>query len=546
MIDDYREHPSGLPGACVAELLCDRHDPASVAFTVRGRDGLSADLTYGELHDRSARLASGLASLGVGRGDHVATLMSKGLDLVTTLLAVWRLGAVYLPLFTAFGPGAVGDRLRRANVRVVVCDEHERHKLEPGTELGGRPSWRVVNTGGTLCDGDVRFADLLHGPPTTAPVAVGPDGPMIVLFTSGTTGRPKEVQVPVRALASFECYLTYGLGVTGDDVYWNVADPGWAYGLYNAVVAPLLVGRRSVLVASKFTVEETWRVLAEYGVTNLAATPTVFRALRASGRPGGDLALRRVSSAGEPLNPDVVEWSRREFGTAIRDHYGQTELGMVLGNHHHPAVSREIRPGSMGQELPGWTAAVLAEDRDEVVGPDQIGRLVIDVRASPLMWFEGYRNDPRATAERFSRDRRWYVTGDLARRDGDGYFHFSSRDDDVIIMAGYRIGPFDVESVLLNHPAVVEAACVSTADDLRGEVIEAFVVLRTAVEPSAELVNHLQGLVRNQYGAHAYPRRVHFVDELPKTESGKIQRAALRMRAAEQQPVPADSASRRS
>ncbi|WP_236792164.1 AMP-binding protein [Amycolatopsis sp. GM8] len=523
--DEFRAHPSGLPGACVAELLCDRHDADSVAFKVITRDGSTVDVTFGRLRERSERLAAGLASLGVGPGDRVATLMSKGVDLVTTQLAVWRLGAVYLPLFTAFGAGAIGDRLRQANAKVVVCDEPERHKLE-------QPSWTVVNTGEVVRDRDVRFADLLGFPAATAPVAVGPDGTMMVLYTSGTTGTPKGVPVPVRALASFECYFRYGLGVSDDDVYWNAADPGWAYGLYYSIIAPLLAGTCSILVSGKFAVEDTWRMLSEYGVTNFAAAPTVFRALRASTGAHGALALRRVSSAGEPLNPDVVEWSRRELGVAIHDHYGQTELGMVLGNHHHPAVPGEIKPGSMGQSLPGWTAEVLANDRDVVLGAGRLGRLAIDVAASPLMWFDGYLDRPEATAERFSADRRWYLTGDLAQRDEEGFFFFSSRDDDLIIMAGYRIGPFDIESVLISHPLVAEAACVAAADDLRGEVIEAFVVLRAAAEPSGDLAEDLQELVRNRYGAHAYPRRVHFVADLPKTPSGKVQRAELRNRTA--------------
>ncbi|GHF31956.1 acetyl-CoA synthetase [Amycolatopsis bartoniae] len=530
--DEFRDHPSGLPGACVAELLCDRHDADSLAFKVITRDCSAFGLTFGRLRERSERLAAGLASLGVGRGDRVATLMSKGVDLVTTQLAIWRLGAVYLPLFTAFGAGAIGDRLRQANAKVVVCDEPERHKLEPGVELGPQPSWTVVNTAEVVGGKDVRFADLIGFPPGAAPVAVGPDGTMMVLYTSGTTGSPKGVAVPVRALASFECYFTYGLGVSGDDIYWNAADPGWAYGLYYAIVAPLLLGRCSMLVAGKFTAEDTWRILSEYGVTNFAAAPTVFRALRASSRLGGGTpALRRVSSAGEPLNPDVVEWSRKVLGAAIHDHYGQTELGMVLGNHHHPSVSGEIRPGSMGRALPGWTTEILLGDRDEVLGAGRLGRLAIDVSASPLMWFEGYLDRPEATAERFSADRRWYLTGDVAQRDEEGFFYFSSRDDDVIIMAGYRIGPFDVESVLISHPVVAEAACVAAADDLRGEVIEAFVVLRAGIEPPGELAGELQDLVRKRYGAHAYPRRVHFVAELPKTPSGKVQRAVLRRRA---------------
>lgn len=528
------DHASTRMDACVATLLCDRHDPSATAFAVVDSAGAVHEYTFGELRERSSRLASGLAGLGVRQGDRVASLMSKNIELVLTQLAAWRLGAVYVPLFTAFGPQAIGDRLRRADVKVVVCDEHERPKLSPSPELGQHTTWTLVNTSKSAPAEDVSFDELLKHPGQPNPVTIGPDGDMMLLFTSGTTGKPKMVSVPTRALASFESYFLLGLGVTSDDVYWNIADPGWAYGLYYSIVAPLTVGHRSLLATAKFAVDDTWRILSQLGVTNFAAAPTVFRALRAS-NPSRDAMpeLRRISSAGEPLNTELIGWSTRHLGAPVHDHYGQTELGMILGNQHHPDVAREIRPGSMGVPLPGWELVVLAPDRDEPLGPDQIGRLAVDTTASPSMWFGGYLDDPAATAERFSRDGRWYITGDVARYDPDGFFYFSARDDDVIVMAGYRIGPFDVESVLIGHPAVAEAACVAVTDDLRGEVIKAYVVLSNGWEGTPELSRELQDLVKQKYAAHAYPRHVEFTHELPKTPSGKIQRALLRQRRTE-------------
>jgi acetyl-CoA synthetase len=214
----------------------------------------------------------------------------------------------------------------------------------------------------------------------------------------------------------------------------------------------------------------------------------------------------------------------------VFDHYGQTEAGMLVNNHHHPALRRPLKPGSMGQPMPGWTVRVLWADRDEVAPPGTVGRLAADLPASPLTWFRGYAGNPAKSAEKFTGDGRWYLTGDVASADDEGYIHFSARDDDVIIMAGYRIGPFEVESVLATHPAVAECAVIAVPDEVRGEVLEAFVVPAAGQPGSAELEGQLQRHVKDRYAAHAYPRAVHFVAELPKTPSGKVQRFVLRQR----------------
>jgi acetyl-CoA synthetase len=245
--------------------------------------------------------------------------------------------------------------------------------------------------------------------------------------------------------------------------------------------------------------------------------------------PAG-LRLRRASSAGEPLTPEVITWAEEHLGVPVRDHYGQTEHGMVIANGWAEAVQAPVRPGSMGRPLPGWSAAILAEDSATVLPPGQVGRVAVEVAGSPLLWFTGYAGAPEKTAERYTDDGAWYVTGDAGSVDEDGFFSFSARDDDVIIMAGYRIGPFDVESVLITHPRVMETAVIGVPDALRGEVLEAFVVLRAGDTGDEQLAADLQQLVKQQFAAHAYPRSVHFVDELPKTPSGKVQRYVLRDR----------------
>jgi acetyl-CoA synthetase len=517
----------GAPDAWLARLLCDDHPADQVAFTVVEPDLTSRDISYGTLRERSQRVAAGLADLGIGPGDRVAVLMGKSADLVVALLAIWRRGAVHVPLFTAFAPPAIALRLTAGDAKLVIVDADQRGKLDPSAELPVDPPWQVVTAGGEGRGNDLAFADLLRTDPSAVePAVIGGDGTFVLIFTSGTTGAPKGVPWSVRALAHLVVYLEYGCDVRAEDVYWNVADPGWAYGLGFAIVAPLAAGRRSVLLHGGFTAELAWRVLARIGVTNLAAAPTVYRALRNAPVPE-PVSLRCASSAGEPLTPELIPWAQASLGAEVRDHYGQTEVGVFIVNGWHPEIRRPIKSGSMGYVLPGFTVEVLLPDADQIAPAGVLGRIAVD-RTSPLWAFPGYHRASGQMPPRISDDGRWYLTGDIAARDEDGAFFFSSRDDDVILMAGYRIGPFEVESVLVDHPDVAEAAVIGVPDELRGEVIEAFVVPRSGVTPSEELTKALQQQVKTQFAAHAYPRAVHFVDALPRTPSGKIQRYMLR------------------
>lgn len=495
------------PDADAAALLVDRHDPEAVAFTTIEVDGdeiVSTNLTFGELADRSKRFATVLADRGISRGDTVGVLMGKRSELVVALVAIARLGAVYIPLFTAFAAPAIEMRLTAGAARVVVTEPSQVDKL------GGSDASVIV--AGEQFDDLIAAAD-----PLERSVAVGGDGTLILLFTSGTTGAPKGVPVPVRALAAFSCYMIYGLDVSEDDVFWNAADPGWAYGLYYGVLGPLAIGRPNLLLHAGFSAALTARIFTDFGVTNFASAPTVYRTLSKDPSISG-FTLRHASSAGEPLTPDVIDWAKKALGTEVRDHYGQTEHGMFVNNHWHDDVRADVVPGSMGFPMPGYTAGIVD------------GQIAIDVAASPLIFFTGYLDAPDKTAARFTEDGAWYLTGDTGRVDDDGRFYFTARDDDVIIMAGYRIGPFDVESVLITHPSVVDVAVVGRPDELRGEVLEAFVVVVDGIDGSAELEAELQQLVKTGFAAHAYPRTVHFVDALPKTPSGKIQRFLLRQR----------------
>lgn len=512
----------------VADLLCDRYPADTVAYTVLDEALEPHPLTYGSLRAASERLAAALAARGVGPGDRVATLMGKSRNYLVTLMAIWRLGAVHVPLFTAFGAGAVALRLSGSRAVAVVCDPGQRAKLdEPEVQaLGCR-----ILVNGTATGDDLALDALIASGATGFPAARRKAGdPFIQIYTSGTTGNPKGVLVPIRALAAFRAYAEFALDLRPDDVFWCAADPGWAYGLYFGVIATFSTGTPSLLLEGGFAAEKTLAVLAREGVTNFAAAPTVYRALRAAGDAPdrASLRLRCASSAGEPLTPEVNDWARDALGLAVHDHYGQTEAGMLINNHHAPALRRPIRAGSMGQVMPGWTGAVLHDTLDEPVPVGERGRVAMDLSLSPLAWFAGYDDNPEKSAEKFSADGRWYLTGDTGSVDADGYFTFSARDDDVIIMAGYRIGPFEVESVMLTHPAVAEAAVIAAPDAVRGEVIEAYVVLEPAFEASPALAAEIQTWVKTRYAAHAYPRQVHFIAALPKTPSGKVQRFVLK------------------
>ncbi|MBS0506334.1 MAG: AMP-binding protein [Proteobacteria bacterium] len=490
------------PDLCVAEMLCDRHPQADTAFILADAQLNFQRLSYGELAQASRRLASGLAARGIVRGARVGVLMAKTRQLPIVLLALWRLGAVHVPLFTAFAGPAIAMRVQAAQASLIVSDPDQAPKLA-GIDIPVLESGAPIDL---LIDGHQ---------PLARSERIGPDGIFLQLYTSGTTGAPKGVPVPAFAIASFIAYMRYGFDVRADDLFWNGADPGWAYGLYYAVVGPLAIGRANVLLAAGFSSELTRRVVDALGVNNFASAPTVYRALRRDGvrfaRP-----LRVASSAGEPLTPDITAWSPEALGATVLDHWGQTEQGMGIVNCWDERLRSEVRPGSMGQALPGFVAGTVGD------------AIALSVAHSPLMWFKTYVDAPDKTAERFTPDGQWYLTGDAGRHDGADFF-FASRDDDVILAAGYRISPFDLESIIAGDPAVAEVAVVGRrhAGSISGEVIEAFVVLGRDADTEG-LAERLQRRVREHYGAHAYPRHVHFVTSLPKTPSGKVRRVELR------------------
>jgi acetyl-CoA synthetase len=529
---DYAEfHRSFDAGALAAKLsgdlatginacveCCDRHAGSGrVAVNYESVSGESRAITFDELKARSAQVANLLVRHGVGPGDRVSGLLPRIPELVAFILGAWRAGAVYQPLFTAFGPKAIEHRLKTSEAKVVVTDRENRPKLD-GLEVA--PA--IMTIGGHADDIDFNAA----ADSETAefePVMRRGDDAFLMMATSGTTGLPKGLKIPLRALVGFEAYMRYALDVRDDDVFWNIADPGWAYGLYYAVTGPLLIGHQTVMYDGPFSVESNARIVGRLGVTNFAGAPTAYRLIIAEGPEAAEPLKRNIrvaSSAGEPLNPEVMRWFRQHVGCNLYDQYGQTECGMVLANHH--GLSHAVREGSAGFPMPGFTLAVVSEDGEPVEKGGQ-GILAVVRSRSPLFFFDGYLG---REGEDWVGD--YYLTGDTVEENEDGTISFVGRSDDVISSAGYRIGPFDVESCLLEHPAVAESAVVGKPDRERGEIVKAFVILSPGHAAGEALAEDLRQHVRARLGKHAYPREIAFPESLPKTPSGKIQRFILR------------------
>ena len=499
--------------ACVE--CCDRWaDGDRIALEWFGVDGSHRRVSYAQLREKAARFANHLASRGIGKGDVVAGLLPRIPDLLVVVLGAWRAGAIYQPLFTAFGPAAVESRVTAAGgsqAKLIVTDAANRPKLD-----------NVPDCPPVLLTGAAFDEALAQASPDFAPVMLTGKDPFVVLFTSGTTGKPKGVRYPLALLLPVAVYMRDAVDLRPEDSYWNVADPGWAYGMLYAVMGPLLLGQTTTFYEGPFTLDSTLRILAERKITNLAAAPTAYRLLMAA----GDAAmapvahqLRVASSAGEPLNPEVIRWAERALHAPLNDHYGQTEVAMLVNNHHR--LAHVIKPGSAGLPMPGFAAAVLDENDKEA--PRNTPGVLAIRRDSPLFFFDGYW---KAETPALRGD--WYITGDTMLQDEDGHFFFVGRNDDIITSAGYRIGPFDVESAVMEHPAVAEVAVIGKPDPERTEIVQAFVVLKPGAEGTDALKDEIQQLVRRRLSTHAYPRDIQFRDALPKTPSGKVQRFLLR------------------
>ncbi|WP_180109344.1 MULTISPECIES: AMP-binding protein [unclassified Acinetobacter] len=504
---------------------CDRHaiDQDKVALYWQGKDGRKEQYTFAELQQWSSQFANFLKSQGVQKGDRVSGLLPRTVELLVVILGSWRIGAVYQPLFTAFGPKAIEHRLHLAQSKLVISDVGNRSKLD---EVAHCPQIVTVadRSGQGIQQGDLNFWDEVKAQSTACEfVLQSINDPFLLMFTSGTTGPAKPLEVPLKALIAFGQYMKNAVGLREDDSFWNIADPGWAYGLYYGITGPLLLGHATLFYEGGFSIDSLCQIVDDYKVTNLAGAPTAYRMMMAAD-PEQMAKLkgkfRVVSSAGEPLNPEVFRWFKQVLDAPIFDHYGQTEVGMVVCNHH--GLQHDIRAGVAGYASPGYRVAVVDEQGQELAAGTP-GVLAVDISQSPMMWFGGYKESRKSPFVKH-----YYLTGDTAELHADGSMSFVGRNDDVITTSGYRIGPFDVESALLEHDAVIEAAVIGVPDPDRTEIVKAFVILAEHVTASEELAEQLGQFVKKRLSAHAYPRLVEFVQELPKTPSGKIQRFLLR------------------
>ena len=546
--DEAREALDGLPhgrGLNIAHEAVDRHAATDrrhrVALRWLGRHGEHQDLTYGDLAKATSRFANVLEYLGVEEDDRVVALSGRIPELYVTALGTLKHRSVFCPLFSAFGPEPIRQRLQLADARVLVTSEALYRKkvaaLRP--ELPALRHVLLVGNSGEVTDVDATVDfhkllgeadDVFEIPPTA------PEDMALLHFTSGTTGSAKGAVHVHEAVVAHHTTGRLALDLHPDDVFWCTADPGWVTGTSYGIVAPLTNGVTSIVDEADFDAERWYRTLQDERVTVWYTAPTAIRMLMRAGMElprRYDLSqLRFIASVGEPLNPEGVVWGQEALGLPIHDNWWQTETGGIMIANY---ASMPIKPGSMGRPLPGVEAAILRRDeRDDIVLHNE-GAAVVEnddvegelaVRPGWPSMFRGYLHEDERYRSCFVGG--WYRTGDLARRDADGYFWFVGRGDDVIKSAGHLIGPFEVESALMEHPAVAEAGVIGKPDPLAGEVVKAFVALRPGYEPSDELNLELIGFARKRLGPAVAPREIAFVDRLPLTKSGKIMRRSLK------------------
>ncbi|WEI04581.1 AMP-binding protein [Acinetobacter johnsonii] len=517
-----QEQLVGQPNAINAYIeCCQRYvGQQKTALIWEGKNGESEQWSFEQLDVASAQVANYFKSIGIQVGDCIAGLLPRTPELLITILATWRIGAIYQPLFTAFESKAIEHRVLTANTKLIVTNAEQRPKLNH-VEV---KHILTVNAGTNLTSNETDFwQEIKQQSDQCEAVLRSFDDDFLMMFTSGTTGLAKSVPVPLKAVLAFKGYMQHAVDLREDDSFWNLADPGWAYGLYYGITGPLSLGHSIIMDERAFSVDHAVEVIKKYRVSNLTGSPTAFRmffGFKEKFDPSIKTHLRAVSSAGEPLTPEVIHWFNNDLNVNIYDQYGQTELGMVIANHH--ALEHEKKVGSAGFANPGHRFAVLDANYQEVKR-GEIGTLAIDFSQSPLTWFKGYGGNNRKAFVG-----QYYLTGDTVKLNEIGGIDFVGRADDVITTSGYRVGPFDVESTLLECAEVLESAVIGKPDPERTEVVKAFVVLKPQYQASKELDSKLQAYVRSRLSKHAYPKEIEFVESLPKTSSGKIQRNLLK------------------
>jgi acetyl-CoA synthetase len=497
----------------IAADVCEKHPREKPAMVWERFDGARRDVSWGELQDLSAQAAHALAEAGVERGDRVAVVLPPTPETAAVFFGTWKLGALLLSMSVLYGDEGIRHRLTDSGAKLLVTDRANAPRFAGMHD-------RVL----VLDDG------LLEGRPTEHPtVDTAADDPAQLYYTSGTTGLAKGIVHAHRYLLAHEEFV-YCHDVQEGERFHGMGEWAWAAGIA-PLLGPWRLGALQCVYQREggFDPHKQLDFLSRHEVANVFTTPTAMRAMMAIDDAGTRYPqrFRIVCSAGEPLNPEAIRWFREQYGITVLDYYGLTESYPLCANYPFMAV----REGSMGKPMPGWDVQILDEDERPVARGER-GEICLRARSNPHYPL-GYWNRPEDSEEVFGGD--WFHSKDAAREDEDGYYWYEGRADDVIIAAGYRIGPFEVESVCLEHDAVREAAAVASPDPVKGNVVKAFIVLAQGYEPSDDLARSIQQHVRDRLSAYAYPRRVEFVADLPKTLTGKIRRIELREQERERQ-----------
>ncbi|WP_100405570.1 acetate--CoA ligase [Bacillus solitudinis] len=523
---DFSWHTTGLVN--MAHEAIDRHANSekgnNVALYYSDHNG-KEKYTFKEMKNFSNKAGNVLKKGGVKKGDRVFIFMPRSPELYFVLLGALKLGAIVGPLFEAFMEGAVKDRLEDSSAKVLVTTPElvGRVPIDELPELE-----KIVIVGNDVVE-DGMYIDFYRQFELASSELeiewVDREDGMILHYTSGSTGKPKGVLHVHNSMIQHYQTAKWVLDLKEDDVYWCTADPGWVTGTSYGIFAPWLAGASNVVRGGRFSPDDWYQTLEQYNVSVWYSAPTAFRMLMGAGNQlieKHDLSsLRHVLSVGEPLNPEVIRWGMQVMNLRIHDTWWMTETGAQLICNY---PSMEIKPGSMGKPIPGVKAAIV-DDQGNELPPNRMGNLAIK-KGWPSMMRAIWNRPEKFESYFLAGD--WYVSGDSAYMDDDGYFWFQGRVDDVIMTAGERVGPFEIESKLLEHPAVAEAGVIGKPDPVRGEIIKAFISLRDGYEQSSELQEDIRTFIKKGLAAHAAPREIEFKEKLPKTRSGKIMRRVLK------------------
>ena len=509
-------------------------DTTKLAMLWVNEQGDEKRLTFRDFTERSNQLGNALRTMGIRKGDRLLIMLPRVPEWWEAVLGIMKLGAISMPGTTLLTPKDVAYRIQAAEAVAVITDEEGALKVERVAHEC--PTLRLKIILGPEREGWVNYTRAVAS--AVSPLKPEPtrsDEPMMIYFTSGTVGYPKmvlhtHVSYPIGHIVTGK----YWLDLKPTDLHWNLSDTGWAKAAYSNLFGPWIMGTAMFTFdgRGRFDARQTLELLERYPISTFCAPPTAYRLLVLENLRHYQLtALRHCIGAGEPLNPEVIEAWQRGTGQIIRDGYGQTETVILVANF--PPLP--VKPGSMGKPSPGLTIGIVDDDGREVP-PGTEGDIAVKLTPRrPVGLFKEYWRNPEATSNCIRGE--WYITGDRAIRDEDGYFWFVGRADDVIISAGYRIGPFEVESALVEHPSVAEAAVVASPDHIRGEIVKAFVILAPDHQPSEQLIQDLQEHVKRVTAPYKYPREIEFTSDLPKTISGKIRRVELRQRERDRKAV---------